>query len=133
MWVSTNKDYNSFELQKAVATHNLFKANQIVNYFGDNPKANPVLPIIAVLYAFFSKLLIVHQTGQQSDIVLASKLRVNPYFVKEYTLATRHYSLEKVIRNIHYLRDADLSIKGVLSVKVSERQVLKELVFKLMH
>ncbi len=132
-YVGINKDYNSFELQRAVAKKDILRANQIVNYFGENPKGNPVLPIIAILFSFFSKLLILHQSPDKSDGVLAAKLKVSPYFVKEYVSAGSHYSLAKVINNIHHLRNADLSIKGVTTISLSEKELLRELLFKLMH
>jgi len=132
-YVGINKDYNSFELQKAIAIRNVLKANQIINYFGENPKGNPILPIIAVLYSFFSKLLIVHQQTDKSDKILASKLRVNPFFVKEYVTAGRNYPLSKVVKNIRHLRDADLASKGVMAINIPPGRLLKELVFKLMH
>lgn len=132
-YVGINKDYNSFELQRAIALKQVLKANQIVKYFGENPKGNPVLPVIAVLYSFFTKLLLLHQAQDKSERSLASELRVSPYFVKEYVTAARNYSLPMVIRNIGYLRNADLSIKGVTTLNLSESQLLKELIFKLMH
>ena len=132
-YVGINKDYNSFELQKALALKNVLKANQIVNYFGNNPKGNPALPIIAVLYSFFSKLLLVHHAEDKSERAIASKLRVSPFFVREYLTAATNYPLPKVIRNIGYLREADLGLKGVTSLSMSEGKLLKELVFKLIH
>ena len=132
-YVGVNKDYNSFELQRALALRDILKTNRIVQYFGENPKANPILPIIAILYSFFSKLLLIHQETDKSKKNIASKLGVNPYFVNEYMTASSHYPLAKVIRNIGYLHEADLGLKGVTTTGISEGKLLKELVFKLMH
>ena len=132
-YVGISKDYNSFELQRAIAQHDVLKAVKITNYFGDNPKTNPILPILAVLFSFFSKLLIVHQNSGANDKVLASKLKVNPFFIREYLSASKYYSVSKVVSNIGHIRTADLSAKGVNTGNIDQGELLKELVFKLMH
>lgn len=132
-YVGISKDYNVFELQKALTTKDVFKANQIVNYFEANPKKNPLLPVIAILFSFYSKLLVAHHSKDKSERNLASQLRVSPFFVKDYLTALRHYSLAKVIENIHLIQQADLHSKGVDNTSTSEGQLLKELIFRLMH
>ncbi|MDN5213588.1 DNA polymerase III subunit delta [Fulvivirgaceae bacterium BMA12] len=132
-YIGISKEYNVFELQKALTGKNVLKANQIINYFAANPKGNPVIPIIAMLFSFFSKLLIVHHTKDKSDRNLASVLKINPFFVKDYKLAVNHYHLSQVINNIHHLKNADLQSKGIKVGTVNEGQILKELVFKLLH
>ncbi|MEM6522384.1 MAG: DNA polymerase III subunit delta [Bacteroidota bacterium] len=132
-YVGISKDYNVFELQKALTTKDVFKANQIVSYFEANPKKNPLLPVIAVLYSFYSKLLVAHHASDKSERNLASQLRVSPFFVKDYLMALRYYSLPKVIDNIHCIQQADLHSKGVENASTAEGQLLKELIFRLMH
>lgn len=132
-YIGISREYNVFELQKALTNKNTEKANQIINYFAANPRANPIIPIIAMLFSFFSKLLIAHHTKDKSDQNLASVLKINPFFVKEYKLALNNYRLSKVINNIHHLKNADLQSKGVQIGTVNEVQILKELVFKLLH
>ena len=132
-YIGISREYNVFELQKALTNKNVARANQIINYFAANPRANPVLPIIAMLFSFFSKLLVAHHTKDKSDQNLASVLKINPFFVKEYKLALNNYQLGKVINNIHHLKNADLQSKGVEVGTVNEVQILKELVFKLLH
>jgi DNA polymerase-3 subunit delta len=133
-YVGFSKEYNVFELQKALATKNVGKANKVVNYFSSNPQKNPIIPMVALLFSFYSKLLLIHDLVgkgmQQSD--LSSKLGVNPYFMKEYIAAAKIYSSKKIIENIHYLREADLHSKGI-GASLDNGQILKELVFKLMH
>ena len=131
-YVGISKEFNVFELQKALAVKDVMKANQIINYFSSNPRNHPIIPIIALLFSFFSKLLLVHHSKNKAESNLASILKINPYFVKEYISAARSYSLEKVIGNIHHLRKADLSSKGVDS-NMEDSQILKELIFKLLH
>jgi DNA polymerase III subunit delta len=131
-YVGISKEYNAFELQKAVVLREFTKANKIINYFEANPKNNPVIPIISILYAFFSKLLILHATSDQSDQNVAAALKVNRFFVKDYMIAARNYPVQKVVKVIGDLRHADLQSKGV-NANLPDGQILKELVFKIMH
>lgn len=132
-FVGISKEYNVFELQKALGTRDVVKANQIVNYFEANPKNNPIIPVVALLYSFYSKLLMVHHAKDKSERALASTLGLNPYFIKEYLIAARNYPIYKVIDNIHHIKNADLQSKGVDSASMAEGQILRELVYKLMH
>jgi DNA polymerase-3 subunit delta len=132
-YIGISKEYNAFELQKAVALRELVKANKIVKYFEANPKSNPVIPIISILYLFFSKLLVLHATSDKSERNLASVLKTNPYFIKDYVVAARNYPLGKVVGVIRDLRHADLQSKGVNAANLPDGQILKELIFKIMH
>ena len=132
-YVGISKEFNSFELQKAIASGNVTKANRIVKFLTDNPKLNPVIPIIALLFSYFSKLLILHQAGVQKEGELAKLIGVPPFFMKEYIQAARIFNLAKVIENIHYIRQADQMSKGIGFSNITEGEILKELVYKLMH
>jgi DNA polymerase-3 subunit delta len=132
-FVGISKEYNSFELQKAIGARNILKANRIINYFSENPRVNPVIPVIALIFSYFSKLMIIHKAGPIRDSELAAMVGVPPFFIKEYIQASKIYSLKKVIENIHYIRDADLMSKGIGISNISEGEILKELVYKIMH
>ena len=132
-YIGISKDYNSFELQRAIAVRDIVKANRIVNYFSANSKNNPIIPMVALLFNFFSKLLIIHYSQDKNPKNLASQAGIHPFFIKEYIHATQHYSLPKVIENIHYIREADLRSKGVGVINLREGEILKELVYKLLH
>lgn len=132
-YVGISKDYNSFELQRAIGVRDVVKANRIVNYFSANIKNNPVIPTIALLFGFFSKLLIIHSTHDRNPKNLASLTGVHPFFIKEYIHAVQNYPVSKVIDNIHYIREADLRSKGVGVINMREGEILKELVYKLLH
>ncbi len=132
-YVGISKDYNAFELQRAIAVKDIIKANQIVNYFGSNTRTNPIIPVIALVFNFFSKLLIIHQSTDKNRNKLAQLTGVNPYFINEYIHASHNYPLGKVIQNIHYIREADLRSKGVGVGSIKEGEILKELVYKLLH
>jgi DNA polymerase III subunit delta len=132
-YVGVSKEFNVFELQQALIKKDILKANRIVNYFEANPKNNPIIPIISVLFNFFSKLLLVHAAENKAESNLAKILGVNPYFVKDYIYGARTYPLSKVVNIIHYLRQSDLLSKGVDNASTTEGQILKELVFKVLH
>ncbi len=132
-YVGISKEYNVFELQKALSFKDNLKAQRIVQYFGANPKLNPVIPVIAVLFTYYSKVLLIHQNSSKSEKALAQELKIRPFFLKEYLQAARNYTRDKVIENIHHLRVADLRVKGIGSNQSQPGEVLKELIFKLMH
>ncbi len=132
-YIGINKDFNVFELQKAIGSGNQAKAFQIVNYFASNPSNNPMVLTIYSLFTYFSKLLLLHHAGDQNDSTLANAIGVNPYFLKEYRFAARNYSMGKVIENISHIKQADLQSKGIESAPRKEKAVLSELVHKLMN
>lgn len=132
-YVGISKEYNTFELQKAIGSRNEVKAFKIVRHFADNPKNNPLILTLFSLYSYFSKLLLVHQSGTQDQNQLARIIGVNPYFVKEYLVAAGNYNLPIVLRNLDHLYKADLESKGIESIGKKEREVLTELIYKLMN
>ena len=132
-YVGISKDYNVFELQRAISYRDPVKANKIVRYFAANSKANPIIPMIALLYSFYSKLLIFHGTKDKSDQTLMAAMGIRSFALKEYKAAAGNYQLGKVIQSIGLLKRADLQSKGVNSGTMNEGEILKELIFKLMH
>lgn len=130
--VGISKDFNVFELQNALQTKDVVKANRIINYFESNPKKNPIIPTIAMIYSFFSKLLVASSAKDKSQGNLAKVLKVNPYFVKDYLNAMHYYSLPKITTIIECIHEADLRSKGV-GFSGNDGQILKELVFKITH
>ena len=131
--IGISKDYNVFELQNAIGSRDVLKANRIVNYFGDNGKDNPLLVTAINLYSFFTKVMKLHCAQDKSQGNLAAVLGVNPYFVKDYQLAARNYPSQTCIRNISILREFDMKSKGYESGDVSEKDLYREMIFKLMH
>lgn len=131
-YVGISKEYNAFELQKAIATQDMPMAIRIANYFEANPKNNPLLPVISTIYSLFSKLLIVHKEDNKSDNHIASVLGIHRFFAGEYTLAARNYPIPKVIENIGHIRQADLASKSIGTGTITQGQVLRELIYKLM-
>ncbi|WP_185123722.1 DNA polymerase III subunit delta [Reichenbachiella sp. 5M10] len=131
--IGISKEYNVFELQKALSYRNVMKANEIIHYFKSDPKSNPLIPIIANIFAFYNKILLIHHSKNKSDQYLASLLGVHPFFVKEYIMAAKNYPLSKVIDNIRYIKIADMKSKGIDYPPQSEGEIMKELVFTLLH
>jgi len=131
--IGISKDFNIFELQNAIGTRNVLKTNQIANYFAANPKENPIVKTVTILFGYFSKLLIYHQLKDKSRNSVASALSINPFFVKDYQTASRSYSYQKLTRIISYLREYDLKSKGVENISTTDGELLKELLFKILH
>ena len=131
--IGISKDFNVFELQNAIGNRDVLKANRIVNYFGDNTKENPLLVTAISLYAYFTKLIKLHCTQDKSQGNLASVLGVAPFFVRDYQTAARNYSPQVCIRNISILREFDMKSKGYDSGDTSEKDLYREMIFKLMH
>ncbi|MEQ8628506.1 DNA polymerase III subunit delta [Ekhidna sp.] len=132
-YVGISKDYNIFELQKALSGLNKLKALKIANYFASNPSNNPLVLTIYSLFSYFSKLLLIHHADNKNEKALASLIGVNPFFVKEYMQAARNYPVGKVVKNIKYLHEADMQSKGIGYATKKEGPVLTELVYKLMN
>ncbi len=131
--IGISKDFNNFELRKAVGEKKIVKANQIANYFAQNPKNNPLIMSISLLNSFFTQLLLYHGLKDKGRINVSKMLRVNPYFVAEYESAARNYPMRKVAQIISYLREADLKSKGVGASNLPSGDILRELLFKIMH
>lgn len=131
--IGISKDFNVFELQNAIGQRDVMKANRIVNYFGDNAKDNPLLVTAIALYGYFTKILKVHYATDPSQNALATALGVNPFFVRDYQLAARNYSIADCVRCIAILRDFDLKSIGYNAPDVSEKDLYREMVFRLLH
>ena len=131
--IGISKDYNNFELQKAIGEKNVLKANMIVHYFADNPKDNPITLSIASLFGFFSKLLTFHYLTDKTKNNVASVLKVNPFFVKEYENSASKYNVSKTVQIISLLRTYDLKSKGYGDPGTDPGDLFKELVFRILH
>jgi len=130
--IGISKEFNNFELRKAIGIRDGVKAFRIINYFAQNPKDNPLVVTISLLYGFFSQLLQYHGLSDKSQRNVASALKINPYFVSDYTDASRHYPMKRVSQIIAMLREADLKSKGVGAANLPPGDILKELLVKIM-
>ena len=111
--IGVHRHYNTFELQNALSSRDNNKVISIVDYFISNQKQFPLPLIIGLLFSFYSKLIIIHSIQGQSDSMLASKIKVHPFFIKVYKIGCKSYSFKDCIRIISLLREADLKSKGV--------------------
>ncbi len=130
--IGISKEFNNFELRKAIGSKNVIKAHRIINYFAQNPKDNPLVVTVSLLYSFFSQVLQYHGLSDKSQRNVAGALKVNPYFVKDYTEAAHNYPMKKVSQIIAILREADLKSKGVGAANLPQGDILKELLVKVM-
>jgi DNA polymerase-3 subunit delta len=131
--VGISKEYNVFELQKALTLRDVLKANRIADYFGRNPKDNPLPPMLIILYQFFTKVLMVQASRDQSEKTLSAMLGVHTFFVKDYLQTARAYPLWKVAGIIHSIRQADALSKGIDAPSLNEGAILKQLVYEILH
>jgi DNA polymerase III subunit delta len=131
--IGISKDYNVFELVNAVLEKNPVKANKIVRYFGQNPKATHITIVLANLHTLFSRLFKAHFAGTDDPRKLASILKIHPYPAKELLLNKRKHPARTISKNFSLLREYDLLAKGVNNSSTPENELLKELIFKLLH
>ncbi len=131
--IGISKDYNNFELQKAIGEKNILKANMIVRYFTENPNDNPITLTIASLFSLFTKILTYHYLTDRSKNNVASVLKIHPYFVKDYEISAMKYNATKTIQIISLLRTYDMKTKGFGDVSTDQGDLLKELVYKILH
>jgi DNA polymerase III subunit delta len=131
--IGISKDYNTFELNDALAKKDVLRSNRIINYFAANSKEHPMPVTIAALYNYFAKVLVLHFLADKSEKAAASALGVHPFFVKDYLTAARNYPTGKLKQVFAFLREYDLRSKGVDNVSADEGALLKELVWKILH
>lgn len=129
--IGISKDYNNFELQNALGSKDINKAFRIINYFSQNPKDNPLVMTVALLFSFFSKLMMYH--ALPNKINAAKELGINPYFIKDYQLAAKNYPMKKVSGILSKLRDTDMKSKGVGAAGVNDGDLLKELLVEIFN
>ncbi len=128
--IGISKEYNVFELQNALASKDILKSNRIVNYLGEN---EPTVLTLSSLYGYFSKILKYHFLRDKSKFAAATALGCNPFFVDGYAKAALAYDTPKLKQIFRYLKECDLKTKGVDNSTISASELLKELVFKILH
>ena len=132
-YIGISKEYNNFELHKALGQKNIIKANRIIYYFSQNQKNNPLTVTITSLYYYFTRVMLYHTLQDKSAGNAASVLQVNPFFLKDYETAARNYSRNKLAEIISLLREYDMKSKGYESASIPEGELLRELIFKILH
>jgi DNA polymerase-3 subunit delta len=125
--IGFSKDYNVFELRKAIGERNELKAYKIIQYFADNPKDNPIVLITGQVFSFFSNLLLYHGLKDKNPKNVATVLKVNPFFIKDYDVALRNYPMKKVSNIVANLRQIDVKSKGVGANALPVSDLMKEM------
>ncbi|MDR3129416.1 MAG: DNA polymerase III subunit delta [Tannerellaceae bacterium] len=132
--VGISKEYNNFELLRAVITRNNLRAHTIARYFAANPKNNPIQATLAVLFNFFSNLIVCHYAPDQSEQGLMAALSLRQSFqVKDYLTGLYNYSAGQAVHTIEYIRLTDARSKGVDNVSTPDHQLLSELLYRILH
>ncbi len=132
--IGISKDYNNFELRAALVEKDVLKANQIVKYFQENPKTNPIQMTLSLLFNFFSNLMLSYYAPEKSEQGVAAFLGLkSPWQAREYLVAMRRYSGVKTMEIIADIRIADAMSKGVGNLSLSDGDILRELIFKILH
>lgn len=132
--IGVSKDYNNFELRSALVEKDVLKANRIIKYFEDNPKNNPIQVTLSVLFGFFSNLMVAYYAPEKSEQSVAAYLGLKtPWQAREYLAAMRRYNGVKTMQIIGEIRHADALSKGVNNSSISNGDILRELIFKILH
>jgi DNA polymerase-3 subunit delta len=131
--IGISKDYNVFELVNSISKVDITKANKIVNYFEHNPKAVDLTMVVANLFKFFTQIMRIHFLPNKSREYIANALKVHPFVAGELVQATNKFSPKKIAANIEVLYEFDLKSKGVNSNNVEQGELMKELIFRLLH
>ena len=132
--IGISKDYNNYELRNALIIKDVFKANQIIKYFEENPKTNPLQMTLSVLFNFFSNLMLAYYAPEKSEQGIAAQLGLkSPWQSKDYLAAMRKYSGVKVMQIIGEIRYCDAKSKGVGNSSLGDGELLQELVYKILH
>lgn len=131
--VGISKDYNVFELQNALIKRDVLNANRIIRYFAANPKNNPLVMVLAQMFKFFSNLMIYHYLGDKQESSVAVALKISPFFVRDYKEAAQSFNARRTMNAISYIREAAARQNGVDVYQMNDEDILKELIFKILH
>ena len=132
--IGISKDYNNFELRSALVEKDVLKANKIIKYFEEDPKTNPIQMTLSLLFGFFSNLMLAYYAPEKSEQGIANMLGLRtPWQAKDYLAAMRRYNGVKTMQIIGEIRYADAKSKGVGNPSLSDGDILRELVFKILH
>ncbi len=132
--IGISKDFNNYELKNALIEKNIYKAYQIIHYFEENPQNNPLQLTLSVLYNFFSNLMLAYYAPQKNEAGIAIQLGLrNQWQAKEYLTAMKKFTGVKVMQIIGAIRKCDAQSKGVGNSSISGSDLLKELIYMILH
>lgn len=132
--IGISKEFNNWELRNAIVEKDIYKANQIINYFNENPKANPPIMTLSVLFNFFSNMMMIYYAPDKTDQGICQHMDFkSSWQVKEYKEAMRNYSAMKTMLIIGKIRETDAKLKGVEKGNASDKDIMKELIYFILH
>lgn len=132
--IGISKEYNNFELQNAIINKDIYKANKIINYFAQNPKKNPIQMTLALLFSFFSNLMMCYYAPERTERGIMEFLGLkNSWGVSDYMKAMRNYRAMHVLEILHLIRLADAQSKGAEGVQMPDGEIMRELLYKILH
>lgn len=132
--IGISKEYNNFELQNAIINKDIYKANKIINYFAQNPKKNPIQMTLALLFSFFSNLMMCYYAPDKSDRGVAEFLGLkSSWGVGDYLKAMKNYRAMHVMEVLHLIRLADAQSKGAEGAQTADSEIMRELLYKILH
>lgn len=130
--IGISKNFNIFELQKALINGDHFKAQQIGQYFASSKK-HPINKELSTLYTFFANLMVYHYLPDKSPACVAGALGIAPFFARDYAAAAQRFSPGKTVKILSYFRDIDARSKGINNPSAQEADLWKELIYKMLH
>ena len=132
--IGISKEYNNWELRNAVVVKDVMKANRIIRYFEENPKANPPIVTISMFFNLFSNMMSAFYAPEKTERGLMEQLELrSPWQLKDYTAAMRNYSAMKTMQIIGKLRDTDAKLKGIEKGNISDGDLMRELIYFILH
>ncbi len=130
--IGISKEYNNFELQNAIVNKDVYKANKIINYFAQNPKKNPIQMTLALLFGFFSNVMMSYYAPDKSERGVSEFLGQR-WGVGDYIKAMRNYRAMHVMEILHLIRLADAQSKGAEGPQMPDSEIMRELLYKILH
>ena len=133
--IGVSKEFNGFELRDAIVNRNVYKANLIIKYFDENPKAGSIYSFLPLLFNYFQNLMIAfYAPNPKSQEAVAEWLELrNPWAAKDYMTGMRNYSGMKVMQIISKIREIDAKSKGLDNPNTGPGELMKELIFYILH
>ena len=132
--IGISKEYNNFELQNALVNKDVYKANKIINYFAQNAKKNPIQMTLALLFSFFSNLMMCYYAPEKTERGVAEFLGLkSTWGVGDYIKAMRNYKAMHVMEILHLIRLADAQSKGAEGPQMPDGEIMRELLYKILH
>ena len=132
--VGISKEFNNFELQNAIVHKDVYKANRIINYFAQNPKNNPIQMTLAILFSFFSNVMMAYYAPEKTERGVAAFLGLkSTWGVSDYITTMKNYRAVHIMEVLHLIRLADAQSKGAEGATIPNGEIMRELLYKIMH